>query len=124
MMNRLFCTFLTTADEAEEFISNSLRANKIYSKAYLLESLDSPEYLVTYNVVGDFEFPSTVMVHRKHDYNALYSINALNLLIRELNGGVLDTHYAIDWEQYRNTVMLSRENKLNLLKTKLVKIFN
>jgi len=123
-MNRLFCTFLTTADEAEEFVSNSLRANKIHSKAYLLESLDSPEYLVTYNVNSDFDYTSTVMLHRKHNYNTLYSINALNLLIRELNGGVLDTHYVIDWEQYRNTVMLSSENKLRLLKTKLVKIFN
>ena len=123
-MNRLFCTFLTTVDEAEEFVSNSLRANKIHSKAYLLESLDSPEYLVTYNVNSDFDYTSTVMLHRKHNYNTLYSINALNLLIRELNGGVLDTHYVIDWEQYRNTVMLSSENKLRLLKTKLVKIFN
>ena len=123
-MNRLFCTFLTTVDEAEEFVSNNLRANKIHSKAYLLESLDSPEYLVTYNVNSDFDYTSTVMLHRKHNYNTLYSINALNLLIRELNGGVLDTHYVIDWEQYRNTVMLSSENKLRLLKTKLVKIFN
>ena len=123
-MNRLFCTFLSNVDEAEEFICNTLRANKIYSKAYLLESLDSPEYIVTYNVNGDFDFPATVMVHRKHDYNTLYSINALNLLIRELNNGVLDTYYPIDWEQYRNTIMLSKENKLNLLKTKLVKIYN
>jgi len=123
-MNRLFCTFLTTADEAEEFVSNSLRANKIHSKAYLLESLDSPEYLVTYNVNSDFDYTSTVMLHRKHNYNTLYSINALNLLIRELNGGVLDTHYLIDWEQYRNTIMLSSENKLNLLRTKLIKIYN
>ena len=123
-MNRLFCTFLSNVDEAEEFVCNNLRANKIYSKAYLLESLDSPECIVTYNVNGDFDFPATVMVHRKHDYNTLYSINALNLLIRELNNGVLDTYYPIDWEQYRNTIMLSRENKLNLLKTKLIKIYN
>ena len=123
-MNRLFCTFLSNVDEAEEFVCNNLRASKIYSKAYLLESLDSPEYIVTYNVNGDFDFPATVMVHRKHDYNTLYSINALNLLIRELNNGVLDTYYPIDWEQYRNTIMLSKENKLNLLKTKLVKIYS
>jgi len=123
-MNRLFCTFLNTVDEAEGFITNDLRLNKIDSKVYLFESLNSPEYIVTYNVNGDFDFPATVMVHRKHDYNTLYSINALNLLIRELNGGVLDTQYPIDWEQYRNTIMLSSENKLNLLRTKLIKIYN
>jgi len=123
-MNRLFCTFLNTVDEAEGFITNDLRTNKIDSKVYLFESLNSPEYIVTYNVNGDFDFPATVMVHRKHDYNTLYSINALNLLIRELNGGVLDTQYPIDWEQYRNTIMLSSENKLNLLRTKLIKIYN
>jgi len=123
-MNRLFCTFLNTVDEAEGFITNNLRLNKIDSKVYLFESLNSPEYIVTYNVNGDFDFPATVMVHRKHDYNTLYSINALNLLIRELNGGVLDTQYPIDWEQYRNTIMLSSENKLNLLRTKLIKIYN
>jgi len=123
-MNRLFCTFLNTVDEAEGFITNDLRLNKIDSKVYLFESLNSPEYIVTYNVNGDFDFPATVMVHRKHDYNTLYSINALNLLIRELNGGVLDTQYPINWEQYRNTIMLSSENKLNLLRTKLIKIYN
>jgi len=123
-MNRLFCTFLNTVDEAEGFITNNLRLNKIDSKVYLFESLNSPEYIVTYNVNGDFDFPATIMVHRKHDYNTLYSINALNLLIRELNGGVLDTQYPIDWEQYRNTIMLSSENKLNLLRTKLIKIYN
>jgi hypothetical protein len=121
-MNRLFCTFLTTVDEAEEFISNNLRANKIHSKAYLLESLDTPEYVLTYNVANDYGFLHTVMVHRKNDYNTIYSINGLNLLIRELNNGILDTKYAINWDDYRNTIILSRENRLSILKTKLIKI--
>ncbi len=35
----------------------------------------------------------------------MYTINALNNLIEDLNDGVLDKSYQIDWQDYRNSVI-------------------
>ena len=52
----------------------------------------------------------------------LYTINALNELIKKLNGGVVDTNYKVDWQHYRNCVLLTQHNELNQLNTKIYKI--
>jgi len=75
-------------------------------------------YNVDFNNIGDF-LDNTILVHRKKQTNTLYTINALNQLIRELNGGVLDKSYMIPWEDYKNSVLLTKENKLQILRTKL-----
>jgi hypothetical protein len=62
------------------------------------------------------------MVHRKKDSNTLYTINALNELIKRLNGGEVDTRFPIDWQHYRNTILLTQHDELKQLKTKIYKI--
>ena len=54
----------------------------------------------------------------------LYSINALNEVIRSLNNGVLDKKFPVPWEQYSNTLLLTNENGLNKIPTKLYRIIN
>ena len=66
--------------------------------------------------------PNTILVHRKKDSNTLYTINALNELIKLLNGGVVDIRYKVNWQHYRNTVLLTQHNELKQLKTKIHKI--
>ena len=65
---------------------------------------------------------NTILVHRKKESNTLYTINALNELIKRLNGGVVDTKFPIDWQHYRNTVLLTQRDELKQLKTKIHKI--
>ena len=81
--------------------------------------------MCTYNVdfgnVGAF-MENTILVHRKKDSNTLYTINALNTLIKELNGGVLDTTYRINWPDYRNCILLTKGPALKRVNTKLFKI--
>ena len=48
--------------------------------------------------------PDTISLHRKKNTNTLYTINALNDLIRELNAGKLDKTYPIKWENYKNSL--------------------
>jgi hypothetical protein len=62
------------------------------------------------------------LVHRKKESNTLYTINALNELIKKLNGGVVDTRYQVDWQHYKNTILLTQQNELRQLKTKIYKI--
>jgi len=66
----------------------------------------------------------TISLHRKKMTNTLYTINALNDLIRELNGGRLDKSYQINWEDYQNCLLLTNENGLNKIPTKIYTIID
>ena len=93
MSNKLFCTFAT--EETLEGVLEEIqeRYKIIYNKIFVLYSKSQDEYICTYNVdfgnVGTF-LENTILVHRKKESNTLYTINALNTLIKELNEGVLD----------------------------------
>ena len=125
MNNKLFCTF-TTLDEMDNLINNiQERYDILYNKIFALHIKSNNEYVITYNVdQGNVsEIPeNTILVHRKKETNTLYTINALNELIKSLNGGVVDTKFPIDWKHYRNCIMLTQHNEIKQLNTKIFKI--
>ena len=123
--NKLFCTFtnLENLDSLLEEITS--RYTIIYNKMFVLEIVGKDEFVVTYNIdQGNVQTipDNTILVHRKKESNTLYTINALNELIKKLNGGVVDTKYQVDWQHYRNCVLLTQHNDLNQLNTKIYKI--
>ena len=125
MSNKLFCTF-ATEDSLESVLEQIQERYKIiYNKIFVLYSKSQDEYICTYNVdfgnVGAF-LDNTILVHRKKESNTLYTINALNTLIKELDGGVLDTTYKISWTDYRNCILLTKGPDLKRINTKLYKI--
>jgi hypothetical protein len=94
----------------------------MYNKMFVLHVKSNNEYVVTYNVdQGNVSSipDNTILVHRKKDSNTLYTINALNELIKRLNGGVVDPRFRVDWQHYRNTILLTQQNELKELKTKI-----
>jgi hypothetical protein len=123
--NKLFCTF-TTLEELDGLLTKITSNYAImYNKIFVLHIKSNDEYVCTYNIEqGNTNgLPSnTIMVHRKKDTNTLYTINALNELIKKLNGGVVDTKFPIDWQHYRNTVLLTQHDELKQLKTKIHRI--
>ena len=123
--NKLFCTF-TDLDGLDALIEDiQSKYTIIYNKMFVLEIVGKDEYVVTYNVdQGNVQTipENTILVHRKKESNTLYTINALNELIKKLNGGVVDTSYKVDWQHYRNCVLLKQHNDLNQLNTKIHKI--
>ena len=123
--NKLFCTF-TTLDSLDDLVKDLTRRYTImYNKMFVLEIKNNNEYVVTYNVeqANVANIPeNTILVHRKKDTNTLYTINALNELIKSLNGGVVDPRFKIDWMHYRNTILLTQQNELKELKTKIHEI--
>ena len=98
----------------------------MYNKIFVLESQDSDEYLCTYNIETQGSstkiLPNTILLHRKKETNTLYTINSLNLLIKSLNEGVLDTSFRVNWQDYNNTVLLTQGSELKTLGTKIHKI--
>ena len=126
LMNKLFCTF--SSKEGLEKTLDTIKAEYtiMYNKIFVLESKDSDEYLCTYNIDIQGEntkiLPNTILLHRKKETNTLYTINSLNLLIKSLNEGILDTSYKINLQDYSNTVLLTQGSELKTLGTKIYKI--
>ena len=125
--NKLFATFtgLDTLDEL--IVSLSSTYTIMYNKMFILYVKSTDEYVVTYNVeqTNVSGIPvNTILVHRKKESNTLYTINALNDLIKKLNGGVVDPTFRVDWQHYRNCILLTNHNELKQLNTKVHKIID
>lgn len=127
-MNRLFCTFSSKESLEETLKEVQSHYTILYKKIFVLESKDCDDVLCTYNIDSNNSNPrilgNTILLHRKKESNTLYTINALNILIKRLNNGILDTAYRINWNDYRNTVLLTQGEDLRLLETKIYKIIS
>ena len=125
MNNRLFATF--TQQDLIEGLINELSSTYsiMYKKMFVLFIKSTNEYVITYNVEqGNVNTipENTILVHRKKESNTLYTINALNDLIKKLNNGEIDPTYKIEWQNYRNCVLLTQQGEVKQLNTKIYKI--
>jgi hypothetical protein len=84
--------------------------------------------MCTYNVEEDrenyIENKDTISLHRKKQTNTLYTINALNDVIRSKNKGVLDKSFPIEWSEFKNKLLLTNEEGLNVIPTRIYTIIN
>jgi hypothetical protein len=123
--NKLFCTF-STLEHLDNVITNIISQYKIlYNKIFVLHIQSNNEYVCTYNIdQGNITSvpDNTIFVHRKKDFNTLYSLNGLNEVIKSLNNGKIDPNFSINWPQYKNSIILTREGQLKILRTKIYKI--
>lgn len=126
LMNKLFCTFAKKEllDERLQEINKEYKI--LYNKIFVLASPESDEYMCTYNIEIEGPntkiLPNTILLHRKKDSNTLYTINALNTLIKTLNNGVLDSKFMVNWADYRNAILLTQGDDLRKLNTSIHKI--
>ena len=126
LKNKLFCTF--SPKRKLEEVLDTIKSEYVimYDKIFVLESENSDEFLCTYNIevqsTNTRVLPNTILLHRKKETNTLYTINSLNLLIKSLNEGILDTSFRVEWQNYRNTVLLTQGDDLRKLSTKIHKI--
>jgi len=129
MNNRLYCTF--TTPESYEEIADVIQTSYVilFDKLFVLESLDGEKIMLTYNVdmgnsMVNSMMDNTILVHRKKQTNTLYTINALNELIKSINGGVLDKSFVVDWSDYKNCILLIQAEGFNKVDTKVKTIIN
>jgi hypothetical protein len=127
MANKLFCTF-STKEDLESILSNiQTQYNILFNKIFVLYIESTNEYVCTYNIDSfniEGILPNTILLHRKKESNTLYTINSLNRLIESLNGGRLDTSFRINWNDYRNCILLTHTGELRKLDTKIHQIIN
>lgn len=122
MNNKLYCTFLQD-ERVDEVVDRILEEHDIlFNKIFVLASLDDDKVMLTYNIDGpvyNLQLENTILVHRKKQTNTLYTINALNEVIKYLNEGILDTTYQVDWSKFRNSLLLTRPGGFKKVRTRL-----
>lgn len=128
LANKLFCTF-TSKEDLESTIDNIKDQYTIlFNKIFVLYIESTNEYVCTYNVdsfnISNTILPQTILLHRKKESNTLYTINALNDLIKELNDGVADPKFRVNWQDYRNCILLTTSGELRRLDTKIHEILS
>jgi len=123
--NKLFCTF-TTLEELDSLIKGlTSKYDIMYNKIFVLHIKSNDEYVCTYNIDQanlDTLPPNTILVHRKKESNTLYTINALNECVKNLNNGVMDNNFVIPWENFKNTLLVTNSDGLNKINTRIYKI--
>ena len=130
MRTQLLCTFTNQKNLEQTTHDITKNFNVIFEKIYVLQNENKTNELIcTYNVDQEEEInfndvKNTISLHRKKITNTLYTINALNELIMEINNGVLDTSYQIPWDVYKNTILITNKDGLSRIPTRILKIIN
>ena len=123
MKTQLLCTF-TNTKALSKTVDKVVQAYDIlYNKLFVLKNEnDTREVMCTYNIdsSGDVAIlPDTISLHRKKQTNTLYTINALNECIKSHNNGILDTSFRLEWEGYRNSILLTNDMGLRRIDTSI-----
>ena len=128
MKTQLLATF-TTKEDLDNTVQKIQNAYTIaFSKIYVLQNENNVNELIcTYNVDlekgADYnDVKGTISLHRKKHSNTLYTINALNEVISNLNNGVVDSKFIVPWENFKNTLMVTNSDGLNKISTRIYKI--
>ena len=128
MRTQLLATF-TNKTDLDATIEKIKGAYTIaFSKIYVLQNENNiNELICTYNVDleagADYnDVKGTISLHRKKHSNTLYTINALNEVIANLNNGLIDSKFIVPWENFKNTLMVTNSDGLNKIPTRIYKI--
>ena len=130
MKTQLLCTFTTQFNLEQSIIDITKHFKIVFDKIYVLQNEEKPKELIcTYNVNQDDDIDfnlvkNTISLHRKKITNTLYTINALNELIKLINNGVLDTSYQVEWDMYKNMILISNKEGLSRIPTRILKIID
>ncbi len=129
MHSHLLLTF-TNRDSVKDTIEEIYQTyHLVYNYIYILQDKQNmDELFITYNIDTDFhpETPlrNTILVHRKKESNSLYTINALNELVKEENNGTLDRNFILDWNKFRNMIILTNTVGTKKISTRIFEIID
>ena len=127
MKTQLLCTF-TSKPRLNDTLDIIITCNDVlYEKVYVFQNeKDLSQLICTYNIEYKYDYEEsiidTISLHRKKQSNTLYTINALNECIKNLNNGVMDNKFMVPWENFKNMLMVTNSEGLNKINTRIYKI--
>ena len=119
---QLLCTFAHRNDLniIIDYISSSYILTE--NRLFVFNNIDAPSDLyITFNIENNQpnRINNTISIHRKKETNTLYTVNALNRIVKDANNGILDHQFIIDWYQYKNSLLLTDDDMLKHIKLRL-----
>lgn len=127
MQTQLLCTF-TSKEELQNTLEHIKQTYYIvYNYIYVLQNKANLEELyITYNIDTQYKptnpLKDTILVHRKKQSNTLYTINALNELVKEENGGKADKDFVVDWDKFKNTIIVTNTEGTKKISTRIFEV--
>jgi hypothetical protein len=126
----LMASFVSKDELYTAIESISIGAKIDKSKIFIFVNEDNlDEYVLTYNMDSENAnvkftaiWKNTISIHRKKHTNTLYSLNAMNALIKLKNKGVVNKNYQVRWEDYSSKMLVIKKGKFGVIPIRLVKI--
>lgn len=123
---QLLCTFANSLNYTETIKEITQQYTLIDNKIFIFANENNlRELYLTFNVKKtelNNRYKGTISIHRKKQTNTLYTLNAMNKLIADENNGVFDKNFQLNWELYKNSIILTNEIGVKIVPLKLFSI--
>lgn len=126
-LKQLLCTFSNSTQYTEVVKEIPSQYTLVDNKIFIFANENNlRELYLTFNVKKTEQnnrFKGTISIHRKKQTNTLYTLNAMNRLIEDENNGVYDKSFQLNWDLYRNSIILTNDIGVKIIPLKLFSIF-
>lgn len=128
IQKQLLCTFSNSSQYTSVLNEIPQQYKLIDNKIFIFANENNlRELYLTFNVEKreqNNRYKGTISVHRKKQTNTLYTLNAMNKLIEDENNGVFDKSFQLNWDLYKNSIILTNEIGVKIVPLKLFSIFD
>jgi len=123
---QLLCTFSNSSQYTDALKEIPKQYTLIDNKIFIFANENNlRELYLTFNVEKREQinrYKGTISIHRKKQTNTLYTLNAMNKLIADENNGVFDNSFQLNWDLYKNSIILTNEIGVKIVSLKLFSI--
>jgi hypothetical protein len=126
---QLLCTF-ADINSFKTAIEEIKKSYTVYNnRFFVFSNVNVPkEVFITYNIISEGKefpkFPNTISIHRKKQTNTLYTLNAMNQIIKDENNGVFDKTFSVNWGLYNNSLIITGIPSIKILSIKILEVVN
>jgi hypothetical protein len=129
-MKKIFCNFICEQDINKTCLLLMNEYPILNKQIFIFKTPTIDDLIITYNIADEHNMvhhllPNTIFLHRKKQSNTLYTLNALNKLIKSTipDYDEILSNNKVEWENHRNTLLIIRDNELKTLPIKITKIY-
>lgn len=123
---QLLCTFANSVNYNQRVQEIKNQYDLVDGKIFVfVNEKNLKELYLTFNVLKRLDgirYKGTISIHRKKQTNTLYTLNAMNKLIADENNGVFDKNFQLNWNLYKDCIILTNEIGVKIVPLKLFSI--